>query len=109
MIGRGAHERQAERDVDALIEGERLQRDERLVVIHADGGIVGSPRAAWNSVSAGVRAGRVESLARAAAIAGTMMSISSRPGAVLAGMRIEPGNGQARLRQTEIAAQGRGP
>ena len=36
VIGRGAHERQAERDVDGVLERERLDRDQRLVVIHAD-------------------------------------------------------------------------
>ena len=30
VIGRGAHERQAERDVDAAVEGERLGRDQPL-------------------------------------------------------------------------------
>ena len=35
MIGGGADDRQAERDVDAFLEMERLQRDQRLVVIHA--------------------------------------------------------------------------
>ena len=46
MVGRGAHEGKAERHVDALLEGERLERDERLVVIHADGRVVGRARAA---------------------------------------------------------------
>ena len=36
MVGRGADEGQAQRDVDAVVEGERLDRDQRLVVIHAD-------------------------------------------------------------------------
>jgi hypothetical protein len=31
--GRGAHERQAKRDVDGVVEGQRLDRDQRLVVI----------------------------------------------------------------------------
>ena len=36
VIGRRADERQAERDVDAVVEGERLDRDQRLIVVHAD-------------------------------------------------------------------------
>ena len=36
VVGRGAHERQAERDVDAAVEGQRLERDQRLVVVHGD-------------------------------------------------------------------------
>ena len=46
VIGRGAHDRQAQRDVDALVEMERLQRDQRLIVIHAERGVVVAPRGA---------------------------------------------------------------
>ena len=35
VVGRRAHERQAERNVDRMIERQRLDRDQRLVVIHA--------------------------------------------------------------------------
>ena len=45
VIGRGADEGQAERDVDALVESQRLQRDQRLIVIHGDGGVVSLARA----------------------------------------------------------------
>ena len=40
VIGRGAHERQAQGDVHRGIEGERLDRDERLIMVHADCDIV---------------------------------------------------------------------
>ena len=54
VVGRGAHERQAEGDVHAAVEVEHLDRDQRLVVIHADGRVVARARAsAWNMVSAG--------------------------------------------------------
>ena len=54
MIGRGADDRQAERDVDRFLEMERLDRDQRLVVVHAQRRIVIGARArAWNMVSAG--------------------------------------------------------
>src|SRR6202034_163842 len=35
VIGRGADEGQAQRDIDAALEIDGLERDERLVVIHA--------------------------------------------------------------------------
>ena len=44
VVGRGAHERQAERDVDGMIESQRLDRDQRLVVIHAQSGVVSRAR-----------------------------------------------------------------
>ena len=63
VIGRGAHERQAERDVDAVVEGERLDRDQRLIVIHAERHVVGRARAPHGTcVSAGQRPARVDAL-----------------------------------------------
>ena len=54
VVGRGAHEGQAEGDVDAVVEGDGLDRDQRLVVIHGERGVVAGARAAaWNIVSAG--------------------------------------------------------
>ena len=44
MIRRRTHERQAEGHVDAAVEGERLDRDQRLVVVHRDDRIVGLAR-----------------------------------------------------------------
>jgi hypothetical protein len=41
MIGRCAHERQSQRDVDRIVEGQRLDRDQRLIVVHADRAVVG--------------------------------------------------------------------
>ena len=45
VVGRGAHERQAQRDVDRVVERQRLDRDQRLVVIHAERDVVGRARA----------------------------------------------------------------
>ena len=56
VVGRGAHERQAERDVDRVVERQRLDRDQRLVVIHAERGVVGlarRPRGTWSRPAAG--------------------------------------------------------
>ena len=44
VIGRGADERQAERDIDGAVEGERLHRDQRLIVEHAERDIIAGPR-----------------------------------------------------------------
>ena len=80
VIGRGAHERQAERDVDGVVEGQRLDRDQRLVVIHAQRGVVGLARAAsWNIVSAGSgpRASMPSAMSRS--IAGATIALSSLP------------------------------
>ena len=57
MVGRGADEGEAERDVDRLGEGEGLGRDQRLVVIHADRRVVAGPRGA-DGTSRRPRAGR---------------------------------------------------
>ena len=58
MVGRGAHDRQAERDVDAFVEMQRLERDQRLVVIHAQRRVVVARGAArMEHGVGGVRAG----------------------------------------------------
>ena len=82
MVGRGADDRQAQRDVDAFLEMQRLQRDQRLVVIHAERRVIlGARRGVEHGVGR-VRAGDRASLRPASAsIAGMMMSISSRPSA----------------------------
>ena len=66
MVGRGADDRQAERDVDAFLEMERLQRDQRLVVIHAQGGVVARARRGVEHGVGGVGAGDVPAFGRAA-------------------------------------------
>jgi len=43
VIGGRAHEWQAQRDVDGVVEGERLNRDQRLVVIHRKRHVVAGP------------------------------------------------------------------
>ncbi len=61
----------AERDVDAAGEVDRLDRDQRLVVIHAERGVIGRARAAgWNSVSAGAGPRTSMPSARSVSIAG---------------------------------------
>ena len=81
VVGRGADDRQAERDVDAIVEVQRLQRDQRLVVVHAQRRVVARARRGLEHGVGGVRAGDVEPSSRSRSIAGTMISISSRPSA----------------------------
>ena len=80
MVGRGADDRQPQRDVDRFLEMHRLDRDQRLVVVHAQGRVVARPgrgRGTWCRRGGGRS---LASLRRAsAAMAGSMMSISSRP------------------------------
>ena len=40
VIRRRAHDRQAQRDIHAVPEGKRFDRDERLIVVHAQRRIV---------------------------------------------------------------------
>ena len=84
VIGRGAHDGQAERHVHRLLEVEELHRDEPLVVVHARR----PRRSAPSSVIAedGVGHGGAAQLgampaasARARAMAGAMMRASSSP------------------------------
>ena len=44
MVGRRADEGQANGNIHAVVEIKRFHRDQRLIVIHADGNIVGRPR-----------------------------------------------------------------
>ena len=95
MIRRGADKRQAECDVDAIVETERLGGDQRLVVIHADRHIVGGT-GGGRGTSYRPEAGRPISTPSAfnCSMTGRMMASSSRPERpAFAGMRIEPGNG----------------
>src|SRR5712691_1638243 len=44
VIGRGADERKPERHIDRAVEIDRLHRDQRLVVIHAQCGVIAAAR-----------------------------------------------------------------
>ena len=66
-------------DVDAFVEAEGLQRDQRLVVIHRDDRVIAAPRRGVEQ-----RVGRIGPVtdspsARRSAIAGAIVSISSLP------------------------------
>ena len=106
MIGRGADERQSQRDVDGVVEGQRLDRDQRLIVIHADRAIIGLARGV---VEHGVRRQRSPDLDAVAAQDfdggrhdGRLLGAER---AVLAGVGIEAGYRKARMGEAEAGFQ----
>ena len=104
MVRRRADERQSQRDVDGVLERDRLDRDQRLVVIHADGAVVGL---AGRCVEHGIRrqgAPGVDAF-RAQRLNGGCddVDVFAAERAVFAGMRVEaryrkPRPGQAEMR-----------
>ena len=109
MIGRGAHDRQAQRDVDRLVEGDGLDRDQRLVVVHGDHRVVVSASCGrWNRLSAAIGPSIAMPLC--------CRSIDRRPddvailgadAAAFAGMRVEAGDRELRLRRCRSGSAGR--
>ncbi len=107
MIGRGAQERQAERHVHGVIEVEQLHRDEALVVIERDHRVVlalagvaeddvGDRGPAEDGAIAGERACACDRGLDQARFFVAEMS-------AFAGVRVEPGDGDARTRDAEAA------
>ena len=108
MIGRGAHERQAERHIDRVIEGQRLDRDQRLVVIHAHRHVVGRARPLMEHGVGRQRPERVDALGlqpRDRRRHDGAIFLAER--AVFAGMRIETGDRDARAGDAETRAPSR--
>ena len=104
VIGRGAHERQAERDVDAAVEGQRLERDQRLVVVHGDGGVVGAARLGVEQGVGGMRTGHGQTLGGKLGHGGSdHVHLLAADQAAFAGVRIEPRHGDARPGDAEVA------
>jgi len=102
VIGRSAHERQAERDVDAVIEGERLDRDQRLVVIHTQGNVVAGARASMEQRVGGQRADRVDAFgAQRRDRGGDDVAIFLAERTVLAGVRVQARDGETRFGDAE--------
>ena len=106
VIRRRAHERQAKRDIDGVVEGERLDRDQGLIVVHAKSCVVG---ARARRMKHGVRrqwAARIDAIGFQARHRGRDHVASSiAHGAILAGMWIEPRNGEAGARDAEAARE----
>ncbi len=106
MVRRGADEGQAERRIDPLVEGERLGRDQRLVVIHAQRDVIaGAGTRMKHGIGRqrpeGVDAFRAQRLDRRAHHGLVLLA----HGTAFAGMRVEAGDGQPRLLQPETVLQ----
>ena len=106
MIGRGADDRQAERHVDRLLEVQRLDRDQRLVVIHAQRRIIVGARAGVEHGVGGVGAGHPPALGRERGDRRLDdLDFLAAELAAFAGMRVEAGDREPRLGDAEVALQ----
>ncbi len=106
MIGRGADNRQAEGHVHPFVEMQCLERDQRLVVIHAQGRVVAGASFGVEHGVGGHRSGHLPAL-------GTkrvdrrldQLDLLAAERAAFAGMGIERRHREARLGDPEIALQ----
>ena len=107
VIDGGADDRQAEGDIDAVLEMQQLERDQPLIVVHADDRIVIPARGEVKEGVGAVRAAGGDPL-RLAPVDGRCdqprFLIAEEP--PFAGVRIEGEDGDFRLRPAEKAAQG---
>ncbi len=98
-----------ERDVDAVVEIERLQRYQRLVVIHANRYVVRHAGARSEQRIRRVRPCRVDSLgAQRGDGRRDDVDLLAAHAPVFAGVGIERGDGEMRVFDAEIGAQGGG-
>ena len=96
MVRRCPHERQTERHVDGAVEGQRLDRDQRLVVIHRHDDIVTGTGGGVEQRIGGVRPGDRDVLrAQASQRRHDDVDILATDVAPFTGMRIEAGDGDA--------------
>ena len=107
VVRRSAHERQAKRNVDPVVESQRLDRDQRLVVIHGERDVVGRPRGRMEHGVGRQRTARVdaERLEDAQPPGRTIDEILVAERAFLAGMRIEAGDGKPRACNAEAVGK----
>ena len=109
MIGRSADDRQAESDIDALIEIQRFERDQRLIVIHAERRVVGGARGAVeHGVGRQGPHGPDAEGARLLARAGRM-ALSGDDGLLAAVVRVLGENGFRVIGAHEILQEALGP
>ena len=108
VIGGRAHERQAERDIDAVIEGEGLDRDQALVVIHRQRHVVARPRLGMEHRIGGKRPDDVNSFGPQGLDRGPDDGDLLPPHrSALPRVGIEPGDRQARPSHAENGRAGR--
>ena len=109
MVGRGADERQTQRHVNAALEVQRLDRDQRLIVIHAHGGVIARAGGGVKHRVGGQRAAHVDPLGAQGVERGRDdRDLLAPHGAAFARVRVQPGDRDARRGQREVAAQGGG-
>ena len=108
MIGRGAEERQAQRDVHAAVEIQRLDRDQRLVVVHADRGVVPAARGGVEHRVGGQRSAQVHAFAaQPVQHRNDHLDFLAADLAAFARMRVQPRHGQPWRGQAELRDQRR--
>ncbi len=106
MIGRGANEREPERHIDGVREGERLDRNQRLIVIHGDDDVIALARRGVEQRVGWMRAadgdpGALEFGQRRR----DDFDLLASHRAAFAGMGIETCEGESRLRESEANAE----
>jgi len=108
VIGRGADEGKPQRDVDAAGEVDGLERNERLIVIHAEDGVVAPPRLGMKEGVGGRGTLGIEALgAKRGDGRSDDLDLLAPERTLLAGMRIERRHGEPRLGNAEIALEAR--
>ena len=106
MIGARPHDWEAKRDIDPLVEIERFQWDQRLVVIHGQRRVVGLPGTRRKQRIGGMRASdRNSSIAKQGHRRFDNVQLLGSELAAFASMRIEPANGDARIGDAEVSGQ----
>src|SRR5690606_33133512 len=106
VIGRGADEIKAERDIDAAVKINGFQRDQRLIMIHAEDGVILRPRRRMKQAVCGEGAGDLDALrGKFLNHRADDLDLFAPDGAAFAGMRVEAGNRQARIFKAEAGAE----
>ena len=107
MIGRRADKRQAQRYIHAAGKIQRLDRDQGLVVIHADSGIIARACGGVEHRVGGQWAGQIQPLGpQSVQHRGDHFDLLGPHRPAFARMRVQTRNGNARTGNAEIPAQG---
>ena len=108
VVGAGPHDRQPERDIHAFVEVQRLQRNQGLIVIHAQRSIIAFACAGREQRIGRMRATGVDPLvAQCGDCRRDRRDLLGPEATVFACVRVEPCNCETRLRDSEIALQRR--
>ena len=106
MVGAGAHDRQPQCHIHTVIEIEHLDRDQRLIVVHADRHVIGRPGGGMEHRIGGQGPDRGEPRgAQARNRRRNDIAIFMPHPAIFTGVGVQPGHGDARCGNAEIACQ----